>query len=90
MHSHGPLKRVRKKRKRSRKLSENRELLATVIVMVFCGLALVGLLTYVLSTRSCQAPKVFKSQVRAPSEPSALVEGSLDKKSGSTRSRQMH
>jgi hypothetical protein len=28
--------------------------------MVVCGLMLVGLLTYVLSTRACHAPKYFQ------------------------------
>lgn len=59
-HSHGTLRRIRKKRKHTRKLSENRELFASVIVMIIAGLAIVGLLTYLLSTQSCTAPRMFK------------------------------
>jgi len=61
MHEHGTLRHVRKKRRRTRKLSANRELLASVVVMVVCGVVLMGLITYVISTRSCEAPKFFKS-----------------------------
>ncbi len=60
MHSHEGLKRIRKRRKHTRRLSENRELLASVIVMVGCGLLLVALVTYLLSTRACHAPKYFQ------------------------------
>ena len=51
---------MRRKRKRTRKLSDNRELMASVIVIVVCGLLLIALLTYVLSTRACHAPKFFQ------------------------------
>jgi len=60
MNSHESLRRVRRKRKRTRKLSDNRELMASVIVIVVCGLLLIALLTYVLSTRACHAPKFFQ------------------------------
>jgi hypothetical protein len=60
MDSHGSLKRVRKRRKRTRKLSDNRDLLVSIVVMVICGLALVGLFTYTLSTRACRPPKYFQ------------------------------
>lgn len=59
-HSHGTLRRIRKRRKHTRKLSENRELFASVIVMIIVGLAIVGLLTYLLSTQSCTAPRMLK------------------------------
>jgi hypothetical protein len=60
MQTDGHLKRIRKRRKRSRKLSDNHELLASVIVMVICGLLLVGCVTYLLSTRACQLPKFLQ------------------------------
>jgi hypothetical protein len=59
-HSHGTLRRIRKKRKHRRKLSENRELFASVVFMIVVGLALVGLITYLLSTQSCSAPRMLK------------------------------
>lgn len=59
-HSHGTLRRIRKKRRHKRKLSENRELFASVILMIVAGLALVGLITYLLSTQSCSAPRMLK------------------------------
>jgi hypothetical protein len=60
MHSHGTLKRIRKRRKHSRKLSDNRELMASVMVMIFCGLFLIALLTYLISTRACRTPRIFQ------------------------------
>jgi hypothetical protein len=54
------MRHIRKRRKRSRKLSDNRELMAAVIVMVACGLVTVALITYVLSTQACHAPKFLK------------------------------
>lgn len=62
MNSHEGLQRTRKKRRRSRKLSANRELMASVIIMVICGLFVIGLLTYLLSTRGCQLPRFLQSQ----------------------------
>jgi len=52
---------ARKRRKRSRKLSENRELMASVIVMVICGLLLMLCFIYLISTRACQVPKYLQS-----------------------------
>jgi hypothetical protein len=60
MHSHGDFKHARKRRKRTRKLSDNHELMTSVIVMVFCGLLLIAVLTYVLSTRSCRLPRYLQ------------------------------
>jgi hypothetical protein len=61
-HSHGHLKHIRKRRKRSRKLSDNRELLALVIVMVICGLVLTVMTTYLLGTGGCHLPKFLQSK----------------------------
>jgi hypothetical protein len=58
---HRTLRHIRKKRKRTRKLSENRELMASVIVMVACGLLLFVCVIYLLSTRSCQMPRFLQS-----------------------------
>lgn len=60
MHTYGSLKRVRKRRKRTRKLSDNRELMTSAIVFVICGLLLVGFVVYLLSTRACQAPRFLR------------------------------
>jgi hypothetical protein len=62
MDSHETLRRSRKRRKRGRKLADNRELMVSVIVMVLGGVLLVGFLTYVLSTRACRAPKFLQLQ----------------------------
>jgi hypothetical protein len=62
MDSHDTLRHVRKRRRRTRKLSDNRGLWLSVMVMVFCGVVVVGLLTYVMSTRACQAPKFLQNK----------------------------
>ena len=56
---HGTLRHIRKRRKHSRKLRDNPELLLCVIVMVILGLVLVGFMVYALSTR-WQTPRLFR------------------------------
>jgi hypothetical protein len=62
MDSNGTLRRTRKKRRRTRKLSDNRDLWVSVMVMVAFGVVVVGLLTYVMSTGACHAPKYLQSR----------------------------
>jgi hypothetical protein len=59
-HEHGTLHRVRKRRKHSRKLSDNRELLTSVVVLVFCVVLVMAFLTYIISTRACHIPKFLQ------------------------------
>jgi hypothetical protein len=69
MHEHGTIKRVRKRRKHARKLSDNRELMMSVIVMVISGVLLTGAAVYLLSTRSCAAPKFLQRVEASPATP---------------------
>ena len=62
MDSHGTLRRVRKRRRRTRKLSDNRELWVSVMLMVVFGILTMGLLTYLMSTRACQAPRFLQNR----------------------------
>jgi hypothetical protein len=57
MTAHDTIKRNRKRRKRTRKLSDNKELLYFIIALVVCGLVLIGLLMFSLSSSGCRLPK---------------------------------
>lgn len=60
MSVHEGLKRVRKRRKRSRKLRDNRELLFSVIMVIVGGVLFMGFLTYLISTRACHTPRFLQ------------------------------
>jgi hypothetical protein len=60
MTSHGTLKRVRKRKKHGRKLSDNPQLFVFIIGTVICGLFLIGLLTFALSSAGCRLPKFLQ------------------------------
>jgi len=61
MHEHGHWKRIRKRRKHSRKLRDNHELLASVIVLVICGLVLTAIFIWLLSTSGCRLPAFLRN-----------------------------